>query len=76
VIVLRKLYLRNFRALLYFTAGELVSSGLIHLAFNPEFLREGSAIRDYYTPPYTVIGTEDSVAKEVVQQMYAKWRHR
>jgi GDP-mannose 6-dehydrogenase len=51
--------------------GELVSSGLIHLAFNPEFLREGSAIRDYYTPAYTVIGTEDFVAKEVVKQMYA-----
>jgi GDP-mannose 6-dehydrogenase len=51
--------------------GELVSRGLIHLAFNPEFLREGSAIRDYYTPPYTVIGTEDSVAKEVVQQIYS-----
>lgn len=51
--------------------GELVSRGLIHLAFNPEFLREGSAIRDYYTPPYTVIGTEDSLAKEVVQQIYS-----
>lgn len=51
--------------------GDVVSSGPIHLAFNPEFLREGSAIRDYYRPPYTVIGTEDSVAKEAVQQMYA-----
>jgi GDP-mannose 6-dehydrogenase len=52
--------------------GDVVSSAPIHLAFNPEFLREGSAIRDHYTPPYTVIGTEDPVAKEVVQQMYAK----
>jgi len=52
--------------------GDVVSNGLVRLVFNPEFLREGSAIRDHYTPPYTVIGTEDPVAKEVVQQMYAK----
>lgn len=51
---------------------DVVSSTPIHLAFNPEFLREGSAVRDYYLPPYTIIGTEDPVAKEVVQQMYAK----
>lgn len=51
--------------------GDVVNTAPIHLAFNPEFLREGSAIRDYYMPPYTVIGTEDSVAQEVVQQMYA-----
>lgn len=51
---------------------DVVSSVPIHLAFNPEFLREGSAVRDYYMPPYTVIGTEDPVAQEVVQQMYTK----
>ncbi|MCP2728626.1 nucleotide sugar dehydrogenase [Limnofasciculus baicalensis] len=44
----------------------------VHLAFNPEFLREGSAIRDYDAPPYTIIGTEDPVAEDVVRQMYAK----
>ena len=51
--------------------GDVVNTAPIHLAFNPEFLREGSAIRDYYQPPYTVIGTEDSVAAEAVVQMYA-----
>lgn len=44
----------------------------VHLAFNPEFLREGSAIRDYDLPPYTIIGTEDPVAEAAVRQMYAK----
>jgi GDP-mannose 6-dehydrogenase len=52
--------------------GDVVRKAPIHLAFNPEFLREGSAVCDHYTPPYTIIGTDDSVAKEVVQRMYAK----
>lgn len=42
-----------------------------HLAFNPEFLREGSAIRDFDEPPYTVIGTTDSVAEAAVRKLYA-----
>lgn len=52
--------------------GDITSNVPIHFAFNPEFLREGSAIRDYYKPPYTIIGTEDPVAQDVLQQMYAK----
>lgn len=71
VIVLRSTVppgtLEHCRTLL----GDVVSSAPIHFAFNPEFLREGSAVRDYYMPPYTVIGTEDPVAKEAVQRMYA-----
>ncbi|MEQ8957691.1 MAG: nucleotide sugar dehydrogenase, partial [Coleofasciculus sp. C2-GNP5-27] len=43
----------------------------VHLAFNPEFLREGSAIRDYDAPAYTIIGTEDAIAEAAVRQMYA-----
>ena len=43
----------------------------IHLAFNPEFLREGSAIRDYDTPAYTIIGTGDATAERHVRALYA-----
>jgi GDP-mannose 6-dehydrogenase len=43
----------------------------VHLAFNPEFLREGSAIRDYDTPAYTIIGTGDAVAENRVRALYA-----
>jgi GDP-mannose 6-dehydrogenase len=50
---------------------DIVGTESVHLAFNPEFLREGSAIRDYDLPPYTIIGTEDAVAEAVVRQMYA-----
>ena len=28
----------------------------VHLCFQPEFLREGSSIRDYDKPPFTVVG--------------------
>ena len=44
----------------------------VHTAFNPEFLREGSAVRDYVEPPYTIIGTEDDVAEKAVRELYAK----
>jgi len=40
------------------------------LGFQPEFLREGSSIQDYDNPPFTVIGTEDSRAAEVVRQVF------
>ncbi|MEH2249518.1 UDP-glucose dehydrogenase family protein [Nostoc sp.] len=49
----------------------LIGDNSIHLAFNPEFLREGSAIKDYEQPPYTIIGTESPVAEAAVRQMYA-----
>jgi GDP-mannose 6-dehydrogenase len=33
--------------------------GAIELVYNPEFLRESSAINDYFNPPKIVIGTAD-----------------
>ena len=37
---------------------------------NPEFLREGTAVDDYYNPPYTLIGTASQRAADILQQMY------
>ncbi len=31
----------------------------IEVVYNPEFLREGSAVADYFSPPKIVIGTQD-----------------
>lgn len=42
-----------------------------HLAFNPEFLREGSAIADFDNPPYTILGTKDPVAERALRDLYA-----
>lgn len=38
---------------------------------NPEFLREGSAVKDYYSPPYTLIGGRNSKAIKKISQIYS-----
>ncbi|HEY0895463.1 MAG TPA: UDP-glucose/GDP-mannose dehydrogenase family protein, partial [Sphingobacteriaceae bacterium] len=38
---------------------------------NPEFLREGSAVRDYFNPPITLIGTSNKRAAEQIAQLYS-----
>ena len=40
------------------------------VCFNPEFLREGTAIADFDAPPKTVIGANDERAAEVVKKLY------
>jgi GDP-mannose 6-dehydrogenase len=40
------------------------------VCFNPEFLREGRAIYDFYHPPFTVIGQSDPQAVEAVVGLY------
>lgn len=39
---------------------------------NPEFLREGTAVYDYYHPPKTVIGETDAKAGQALVDLYAK----
>lgn len=38
---------------------------------NPEFLREGTAVKDYMNPPLTLIGTDSEVAEKVFRELYA-----
>jgi GDP-mannose 6-dehydrogenase len=40
------------------------------VCMNPEFLREGSAIKDYYKPSYVVIGELDQRGGDVVAALY------
>jgi len=37
---------------------------------NPEFLREGTAMKDFVNPPYTIIGTESSKSKSIMESLY------
>ena len=38
--------------------------------FNPEFLREGSSIKDFYDPPYTIIGGNSPDGNSAVKGLY------
>jgi GDP-mannose 6-dehydrogenase len=49
------------------TAG--IDFGVCH---NPEFLREGSAVKDFNAPPKTVIGELNPADGELVASLYAK----
>jgi GDP-mannose 6-dehydrogenase len=40
------------------------------VVMNPEFLREASAIKDFYAPPYTVIGEFDQQSGEILNDIY------
>ncbi|HEX7052833.1 MAG TPA: nucleotide sugar dehydrogenase [Burkholderiales bacterium] len=42
------------------------------LCINPEFLREGTAVHDYYHPPKTVIGEINRASGDVVATLYAR----
>ena len=37
---------------------------------NPEFLREGSSIKDFYAPPFTLIGADDPAHAEPLAALY------
>ncbi|MCB0291154.1 MAG: UDP-glucose/GDP-mannose dehydrogenase family protein [Calditrichaeota bacterium] len=37
---------------------------------NPEFLREGSALKDFYAPPFTVIGEMDTKSGDYLAEIY------
>jgi GDP-mannose 6-dehydrogenase len=41
-----------------------------HLCFQPEFLREGSSIRDYDKPPFTVVGASHAAAYAKLQALF------
>ena len=40
------------------------------VCMNPEFMREGTSISDYYNPPFTVIGEIDRKSGKTVAELY------
>lgn len=42
------------------------------VAVNPEFLREGSSVRDFFDPPKTVIGELDRASGDIVAELYGE----
>ena len=45
--------------------------GLVQLCANPEFLREGTAIRDFEEAAFTVLGTDSAAAETALRSLYA-----
>lgn len=41
------------------------------VCMNPEFMRETTAIHDFYHPPFTIIGANDNRAGELVAALYS-----
>lgn len=43
-----------------------------HVCFQPEFLREGSSIKDYDNPPMTVVGSSSEYATEQLKALFGE----
>src|ERR1700752_1784152 len=41
------------------------------VCINPEFLREGTSVKDFYGPPFTLIGADDEATAATVRQLYS-----
>jgi GDP-mannose 6-dehydrogenase len=41
------------------------------VCYNPEFLREGTAIKDFFNPPFTIVGTQDFTHLEPLRELYS-----
>ncbi|HIJ83508.1 MAG TPA: nucleotide sugar dehydrogenase, partial [Magnetococcales bacterium] len=42
----------------------------LFVCYNPEFLREGSSVKDFFAPPFTILGTEDEQTFTRVARLY------
>lgn len=38
---------------------------------NPEFLREGTSVKDFYAPPFTLIGADDAQTASTISELYS-----
>src|SRR5690349_3063959 len=41
-----------------------------HLCFQPEFLREGTSLRDYDKPPFTIVGANSDYPVELLRSLF------
>lgn len=57
--------------LLEAASGRKLGEGLAYYS-NPEFLREGSAVRDFHAPPYTLIGAPPGDEAAPVREIYTQ----
>lgn len=53
------------------SSGKTVGHGF-GVCINPEFLREGTSLKDFYAPPFTLVGADDHETAETVRKLYAE----
>lgn len=46
-------------------------SSTVHIAVNPEFMREGSSLEDFQNPPFILAGCDDDETASVLRRLYA-----
>jgi GDP-mannose 6-dehydrogenase len=51
--------------------GKAGGPGGVAVAVNPEFMREGSSLRDFARPPLTLVGCADTDTASLVRELYA-----
>src|SRR5947209_8207770 len=52
------------------SASDRSASSDFTVAYNPEFMREGSAVADFFQPPYTILGARDPHDLSPLRELY------
>jgi GDP-mannose 6-dehydrogenase len=42
------------------------------VGINPEFLREGTSLKDFYAPPFTLIGADEQETAALIRRLYSE----
>ncbi len=57
-------------ALEVYSGRKVGGGGDLGVCINPEFLREGTSLKDFYSPPFTLIGADDEDVAASVRRLY------
>jgi GDP-mannose 6-dehydrogenase len=75
VIVIRSTVLpgtnRRMAAVIAEASGKADGTGFAVVS-NPEFIREGSAVQDFFHPPFTLFGSDNQKALDAMSQLYSE----